>query len=320
MNLFRILPLAAGLLVAGVCSAAVEAPFIDDLDAARKQAKAEHKDILIDFTGSDWCGWCVTLDKEVFHTPEFKAGYAKNFVAVQLDFPQGNKPSAEIQKQRRKWKSEVKSSSFPDVLLADENGKVYAKTGYRAGGPKFYLEHLESLRARRILRDKEFALAEKAEGLGKARHLDAALSALQSDKVLLTHYKDTIKEITTLDAEDKAGLQSKYKALHKRKQCEGEIVMLCQGKDGPAMIVKLKEYAARPDIAPETKQYALYMAGAMGCERVQHDYPQALEFFKQALAVAPDSPLAENSIKDAVKRVEAQIVRTRGKAPAAKSR
>jgi len=56
------------LLLAPVAVMASEG-WLTDLDAAKKQAAAEKKDILIDFTGSDWCGWCIKLDKEVFSTP-----------------------------------------------------------------------------------------------------------------------------------------------------------------------------------------------------------------------------------------------------------
>lgn len=313
MNFLQVLPLSACLFATIAYAGAVTAPFIDDLDAARKQAKAEHKDILVDFTGSDWCGWCITLDKEVFHTAEYKKGAPAHFVSVQLDFPQGTKLPAEVDARNKKWKKELKSRSFPDVLLLDENGKVYANTGYRAGGPKVYLEHMESMRQRRIQRDAAFVLAEKADGLEKARHLDAALSALRDDELLLAHYNDTIKQILALDSNDQAGLQKKYKALFRRQQCENEIHMLLTGNDGAAMLAKLKDYAAKADIPAESKQYALYMAGAVPCERKLHDYPQALELFKQAIAAAPDSPLVESKLKEAVARVEASMVRQKGK-------
>lgn len=309
MKLLRILPVTAILFTSVAHAEAVKAPFTDDLDAARKQAKTEHKDILVDFTGSDWCGWCITLDKEVFHTPEFIAGAPAHFVSVQLDYPQRTKLPAEVEARNKKWRNELKARSFPDVLLLDENGKVYANTGYRAGGAKVYLEHMEELRQRRIRRDEALALAEKAEGVEKAKHLDAALSALRDDEVLLEYYNDTIKQIRSLDTTDQAGLQAKYQALFKRRDCEIDIVTLCQGKDGAEVLGKLKEYAAKPDIPAESKQYALYMAGGVPCERMLHDYPQALELFKQAIAAAPDSPLVESTLKDAVARAEKSVAR-----------
>src|SRR5688572_22417954 len=132
-------------------------PFTDDLDAARARAKANHKDTLVDFTGSDWCGFCIKLDQEVFHTPAFNAKGGEHFELVQLDFPYGRKLPADIKARHDKWRREVGGTSFPEVLLLDETGRVYARTGYRAGGPAAYLKHLEELRSRRIKRDEAMA-------------------------------------------------------------------------------------------------------------------------------------------------------------------
>ena len=59
----------------------------DDFDAAKAQAKSEGKLLLVDFSGSDWCGWCKKLDKEVFATPEFLAGVKDDYVLVMVDSP-----------------------------------------------------------------------------------------------------------------------------------------------------------------------------------------------------------------------------------------
>ena len=59
----------------------------DNYAKALAQAKAEKKLVLVDFTGSDWCGWCIKLDKEVFSKPEFKTYAKENLVLVELDFP-----------------------------------------------------------------------------------------------------------------------------------------------------------------------------------------------------------------------------------------
>ena len=86
--------LALGLLatLTPTVQAAEGGRWIDDFDEAVKLAKAENKDLLVDFTGSDWCGWCIKLNKEVFSQPDF-AGYAKkNLVLVELDFPNKAEP------------------------------------------------------------------------------------------------------------------------------------------------------------------------------------------------------------------------------------
>ena len=71
-RLFSSLPLVA-LLSGGVALAGGEG-WSNDYAASCKQAAEAKKDLLIDFTGSDWCGWCIKLNKEVFSHDEFKAG------------------------------------------------------------------------------------------------------------------------------------------------------------------------------------------------------------------------------------------------------
>jgi len=279
--------------------------FTDDLDSARAKARTEHKDVLVDFTGSDWCGWCLTLDKEIFHVPGFQEEGEKSFEFVQLDFPRDkSKQTPETTTRNAKWKSELKSMSFPDILLLDENGTVFARTGYREGGSKVFLDHLESLKQRRLQRDTALEEAGKVEGIEKARYLDKALSALGSDDVCLTYYSPTIKEIMALDPRNEGGLQTKYQSLYKRKQCENEITSLCSEQDGAVLLAKLKEYATKSDIPVESRQYALYMAAGVPCERLLHDYSQGIDLINQAIALAPESPLVGERLSEAKTRME----------------
>ena len=75
-----------------------------DLPAAQAQAKKEGKKIVMDFTGSDWCPWCIKLHKEVFSTPEFTEYAKKNLVLVIVDFPRSKEQSAELKKANRNCK------------------------------------------------------------------------------------------------------------------------------------------------------------------------------------------------------------------------
>jgi thiol-disulfide isomerase/thioredoxin len=74
--------------------------WLDDLEKAKTQAKAENKKILLDFTGSDWCGWCKKLDKEVFSQQAWKEYAAKHLVLVEVDFPHVPTPSGDKKAER----------------------------------------------------------------------------------------------------------------------------------------------------------------------------------------------------------------------------
>jgi thioredoxin-related protein len=116
-----------------------------DFELAKKRAKEENKSILIDFTGSDWCGWCIKLNKEVFSTPEFQEYAAKKLIMVELDFPKKKELPAKLKEQNEKLQEEYKIEGFPTVILLNSRGKEVARTGYQEGGPAKYIEHLKEL-------------------------------------------------------------------------------------------------------------------------------------------------------------------------------
>ncbi|MEO0475154.1 MAG: thioredoxin family protein [Planctomycetota bacterium] len=169
-----------------------------DYEAAKTQASDEGKDMLLDFTGSDWCGWCIKLVDEVFSKDEFK-GYAdKNLVLVEIDFPRDKSKLTEATiAQNNKLKDEFGIRGYPTIILADSKGRPYAKTGYQRGGPENYVAHLTELKKVRAERDEHFAAAEKAEGIEKAKHLFAGLQAV-GDDLALQHYKPTVVEVIAL--------------------------------------------------------------------------------------------------------------------------
>jgi thioredoxin-related protein len=116
-----------------------------DFELAKKRAKTEKKAMLLDFTGSDWCGWCIRLKKEVFITPEFEK-YAKDkLVLVEVDFPRKTQLPKEEKEQNDKLSQEYKIGGYPTIILLNSRGREVARTGYQEGGPDKYIEHLKEL-------------------------------------------------------------------------------------------------------------------------------------------------------------------------------
>src|SRR6266700_6711884 len=77
---------------------AEELQWLTDLPKAQAQAKKENKLVMLDFTGSDWCGWCIKLNKEVFSKPEFAEYAKKSLVLVEVDFPRAKEQSETLKK------------------------------------------------------------------------------------------------------------------------------------------------------------------------------------------------------------------------------
>lgn len=114
-----------------------------DFEVAKSQAKINNKPILLVFSGSDWCGWCVKLDNEVFSTDEFKKWAAENVIFVVADFPARKELPAELAKQNQMLQKTYDVQGFPTVLLLKDDGSVIFRTGYQRGGAEVYIEHLK---------------------------------------------------------------------------------------------------------------------------------------------------------------------------------
>jgi thioredoxin-related protein len=119
-----------------------------DLDEAKAVAAKENKPLLVDFTGSDWCGYCIKLHAEVFDKPEF-AEFAKGYVLVELDFPNKKPQPPEEKAKNKATQAKFGVSGFPTVLLLDaKTGEAYGRqSGYGPGsGPKAYIEKLSAFK------------------------------------------------------------------------------------------------------------------------------------------------------------------------------
>lgn len=135
----------AAVLTGSVAMAGEGGGWETDFEAAKAAAAQTKRPILADFSGSDWCGWCIKLDKEVFSKPAFKDYAATNLVLFLADFPRAKTQSAEVKAQNDKLAKQYGIEGFPTVLLLDATGKVLARTGYQAGGADKYVEHVQGL-------------------------------------------------------------------------------------------------------------------------------------------------------------------------------
>jgi protein disulfide-isomerase len=120
--------------------------WLTDYKQAQAEAKANKKLVLLDFTGSDWCGWCIRLDREVFTRPEFQDYAKKNLVLLEVDFPRAKELSAAEQIQNKGLAQKFQIEGFPTIVVLDGDGKVIGALGYTPGGPSAFIAELEKLR------------------------------------------------------------------------------------------------------------------------------------------------------------------------------
>lgn len=120
-----------------------------DWEAAKAKSKAENKPILINLTGSDWCGWCIKIEKEIFSTKEFQDFAAANLVLMEADFPRKKELSAELKKQNEALKKEYLQGGYPTVFLLDAEGKKLSEDiGELKGGTEVYIKKITELIAK----------------------------------------------------------------------------------------------------------------------------------------------------------------------------
>lgn len=224
--------------------------WITSFEEAKAKAQKENKDILINFTGSDWCTWCIRLAQEVFSQPGF-ADYAKDkYILVEADFPMSplGQPKA-IDPQHEELAETYEFEGFPTIMLFDKQGRPFAQTGYQPGGPVAYNAHLEDFRQARVDRDTALADASKLEGTERAKKLDDALGNLPSDLVFPA-YESVVEEIIKLDTDNVAQLREQYEerlANHQFMTRVRAIEEQIQGTENPDAILE--------DIARVTKEF-----------------------------------------------------------------
>lgn len=112
------------------------------IKAARKAAATEKKPVFMLFTGSDWCPYCVKLEKEILSKKEFKDWAKGNAILFIADSKGGrDKLSAE----NLKLKNDFGVNGYPTVILTDAEGKKFGQTGYIGGTPADYCKMLDGI-------------------------------------------------------------------------------------------------------------------------------------------------------------------------------
>jgi thioredoxin-related protein len=129
----KTLILSACALFASVTFSLAKTGWDDDYEKSLAKAKEDQKMVLLDFTGSDWCGYCIKLDEEVFSTSAFKRFAKENLILVELDYPRGKNLPKKTKEQNDGLKSKYGIRGYPTIILLDSEGKEAARwVGYKA--------------------------------------------------------------------------------------------------------------------------------------------------------------------------------------------
>jgi thiol-disulfide isomerase/thioredoxin len=298
MPFSRLLTAAVPALVLCVSSLRAADGWLTDFEKAKAQAAEGKRDLLIDFTGSDWCPPCMALDEEVFSKDAFKLEAAKNFVLMLADYPESKDQPEPLKQQNKKLMEEYGVNEFPTVLLADAAGRPYAATGYEEGGPAAYVEHLNELRKIRETRDTELKKAETLEGLEKAKAIAAALKEIDPGLVHRFYTKE-VDAALAADKDDTTGLKKSREEFAAQKAFTEKVVKLDEDLQKLRDEEKYDEYTARIDkfiedekLTGVQKQEAMMLKlMVMGPDKLK----EAEKLIAAVIAVDPKSPVAEDA-------------------------
>ncbi len=232
--------LAAAVAVMAAPAFGVE--WMTNFDAAKAKAKAEKKLILLEFTGSDWCGHCIAMKKGIFDKPEFDA-YAKDkFVCLEVDMPHKPKFSEEQYNHNAAICQEYGITIYPTILVTDHTGEL---VGGFFGGRNTHEQVVKPLNEA-LKAGKKLRKAAKLTGQERAQALfDVWVNVPQQFR---PHSKAMREEIIKLDTEHKTGMDNELKAEEQMRQYNAEC-KVAKGVEG--LYAVTKKYA--PIAMPQNK-------------------------------------------------------------------
>ena len=119
-----------------------------DLDKAKQLAQSEHKFILLNFSGSDWCGPCIRMHKEIFESNAFSKYANDNLILLNADFPRLKKN--QLSKEQQKKNDQLadiynKEGIFPSTLLLNASGTIIKRwDGFFTSSPEEFTHQVKA--------------------------------------------------------------------------------------------------------------------------------------------------------------------------------
>ncbi|MBQ3526532.1 MAG: thioredoxin family protein [Akkermansia sp.] len=192
--------------------------WLTDLDEAKAKARAENKAILVDFTGSDWCGWCVQLRTTILDTEAFRSYAADKFVLLEVDVPKNIKKIGKKQHARnREIVRKYNISIYPSLLVLNANGEVL---GGMIGG-RDTLKSVIAPLDEALQNEQKAAAARKLSGTERAQALMAIYSALPP--TLKDYFRSMRDEIAQYDPDNTTGIHNEISDTQQKEELQAAL-------------------------------------------------------------------------------------------------
>ena len=290
-------------------------PQAASVEAAMPVAQEQGRDIMLEFTGKEWCPPCIHLRTRIMETAEFEAAVGDKYVLVEVVFPRLPAAVAAIPEEQRNANEKLLvhhriETGLPTVLLLDAEGLPYAQVAGARRTTAEYLKALEAAAAVRAARDAAFARAAGLQGMERAAALAEGLNAIPEN--CRDKYVDTVNEINALDPRNTLGYARVLTRFENYRQQDAALKAIFeqlrisrQPEALPGHVALLQEFLQTPELEPELAQMAWR---ALGDTYVfQRRYQDVYEAYRKAYEAAPDSRLAPR-LKTAVEHYEKNIL------------
>ena len=286
-----ILPLVAALL-AGVAGAS-EAWSTNPAEAMQ-QAAARKKGVMLEFTGSDWCGAYIMQKKQALSLPKVQEDIARSFIPVELDYPRKKQQDEQTKASLETYKKSYGITGFPTLVFADAQGRpVHTVVGYT--NPDQVMQDTE--KAAEALKTQQALTAKLAGQLTEQERRDALVQLLNTvpQSSIRTFYKPALEELAKLDPQDASGIRAKLnrkELLNTQREeladtfRQKNVHILAEQKPDEALSI-MDGYLKKDGLLPEVKQAVLMQEVNL---LMQQNRVNELERpLKEAIALLPDS-------------------------------
>ncbi len=289
-------------LLAGTAAALPEYP---TTEAALTAVAADQRNIMLDFTGTDWCTACMHLKDKIIGSADFEQALGDKLVLVEVDFPRT--PALREQTTPEEWErrenmlASYNLEALPSVVLLDAAGLPYGVIRGTRPKPADYIPLIQEAMAVREARDLALQKAAPLQGIDKARALAAALELLPAE--CRDKYADVIREITALDPADTLGYRGKADITGRRVRQLNALRALTASFAGKLSAAEVQEsiaqldaFLAQADLVPEARQRALLSKAESYA--LLRDYTNQVRYMREGMEADPDSRRGQKARRD----------------------
>ena len=264
--------------------------WLQDFDAAKRQAAETNKDILVLFDGSDWCPYSVRMANELFFDPRFPSQVAWKYVPVFVDFPRSEEAKAKVQDadRNRRLMESFGVDGFPQIVMADKAGLPYGRLGYESGGVDQFLSQATAVQEVRDRRDalvEEVRLSLGAEKVAAARRTLQLLAALRFVTPYVDLFQRWYDESQQADAANAQGHQEAFFEILWMAKTEG-----VRERDQQRLeqaVAELDTWKQSQNFKDANRAARMHLRAALA---MQHDIKAVERYAEEGLRYEPTDP------------------------------